>query len=78
MLDYIKKYFILNHIRRFTDYKKAILFLFFIFSSSFLHAQKNTVSLQLIYEVNNPENYYFKKDIFSFKDTVEIQQKLNE
>ncbi len=58
--------------------KKNIFIIVFLLATYGIFAQKNVYSLHLIYEVNNPENHRFKKDIFSFKDTLEIYHKLSE
>ncbi|MCF6241024.1 MAG: hypothetical protein L3J74_06735 [Bacteroidales bacterium] len=43
-----------------------------------IYAQKKPIKLQLIYEVNNPENFHFKKDEFLLKDSTEIYKKLQQ
>ena len=57
---------------------KNLLFIYlFLFFFQITFAQKVRYSLHLIYQVNNPDNYRFKKDVFIFKDTAQIYQKLS-
>jgi outer membrane protein assembly factor BamA len=58
--------------------RKNIFIIIFLLAAYGIFAQKNVYYLHLIYKVNNPENYRFKKNVFSIKDTLEIYRKLSE